>query len=227
MFDTIYTHCVYLTTYSGSLLPKYYIGSSTVEKVLGGYRGSVSSKQYAKTWKQECSKNPHLFETVILSYHRNAKDALSQELSLHELYDVVKSDKFVNKSKAKKNGMFGMDVSGEKNPMYGRSRKGETHNGGENISSALIEMYSTEHGQEIRRKSSERFKENNPSKDPEIVERNKAKWKETGRGVGEKNGMYGKVGRLKGKKLYNNGTETRAYKEGKQPDGWVLGRHKK
>ena len=54
----------------------------------------------------------------------------------------------------------------------------------------------------------------------------KETWKKNGRGKGEKNGMFGKTGKLKGKKLYNNGVEVRAFEENKQPHGWVLGRIK-
>jgi hypothetical protein len=41
--------CTYLTIYSGNKLPMFYIGSSTVKKVVSGYHGSVSSKIY-KGW---------------------------------------------------------------------------------------------------------------------------------------------------------------------------------
>ena len=46
------------------------------------------------------------------------------------------------------------------------------------------------------------------------------------RGVGKNNGMYGKPGAMSGKKLYNNGFETKAFYEGQQPNGWKKGRHK-
>ena len=41
-------YCTYLTTYSGSKLPKNYVGSSSVERVENGYRGSVLSEK----WKE-------------------------------------------------------------------------------------------------------------------------------------------------------------------------------
>ena len=39
-------YCVYLTVYSGNLLPMFYIGSSSVKKIQNGYCGSISSKKY-------------------------------------------------------------------------------------------------------------------------------------------------------------------------------------
>ena len=45
-------YVVYLTRYSGGKLPPWYIGSSTEEKVLAGYNGSVKSKK----WKNFITK---------------------------------------------------------------------------------------------------------------------------------------------------------------------------
>ena len=51
MSNTIY--CTYLTIYSGNKLPTFYIGSTSVEKIEQGYRGSVSSKRYQSIWEKE------------------------------------------------------------------------------------------------------------------------------------------------------------------------------
>lgn len=42
------TYCTYVTFYSGNKLPPFYIGSTSVDKIEKGYRGSVKSKR----WKQ-------------------------------------------------------------------------------------------------------------------------------------------------------------------------------
>lgn len=216
--------CVYVTEYLGDKLPKWYVGSSSISKVNSGYKGSVSSYQWKSLWESEPD---NLFVTRIISEHITRKDAFEAELKYQIDNDVVKSDEWVNKSLAQPDGFFGMDVSGKNNPMYGKSRKGETHKGGENISKALQYVHHhTSRGKELAEMSSKRMKLNNPSKDPETLKKMKNTWKSINRCVGEKNGMYGKTGRLLGKKLYNNGQQTKAYNEGSQPDGWILGRHK-
>lgn len=74
-------YCVYLTIYTGNKLPIFYIGSTSVKKFMNGYRGSVSSKEYGKIWKEEIKLNPHLFISRLLSekkrliQKRNCKEA--------------------------------------------------------------------------------------------------------------------------------------------------------
>lgn len=217
-------YCTYLTVYKGDKLPRRYIGSTTVVKIKNGYNGSVSSKKWEEIYKQEQRDNKQLFKTRILSTHETDKEAREMELRLHLKYDVVSSDLYFNESLAKPNGHFGRDVSGKNNPMYGKNRTGETHDGGQNISAALKKLYETEHGQRIKEAQSNRLKENNPSQNQETMNKIKETWKRTNRNVGTSNGMYGKVGRLKGKKLYNNGVVVKAFIEGQQPEGWVAGR---
>lgn len=56
-------YCTYLTIYSGSKLPPFYMGSSSLKRIQAGYKGSVKSKLY----KNIC---PHCNKTVD---HLNAK----------------------------------------------------------------------------------------------------------------------------------------------------------
>lgn len=219
-------YCVYKTTYLGERnLPRYYIGSTSLDKINSGYYGSVSSKKYKDAWSAE---DRSLFNVDIIETFDNREDALKKELEIQQLLNVVADENYANMSYARPNGFFGMDVSGENNPMYGRSRKGEKHKGGENISKSLKEMYAnTVHGKKLKEESRRRWKENNPSQDTVIMDRIKEVWKNKQRNVGEKNGMYGKSSPMRGKKLYNNGKETKAFLMGDQPSGWVLGRHKK
>jgi hypothetical protein len=219
-------YCVYVTIYTGDLLSaKKYVGSTSVSSIESGYRGSVASKEYSSLWESEIRNNHHLFEIKIISKHKSRKAALRAELIFQQENDVVKSPDWLNKSEARVNGFFGMDVSGTKNPMFGKSRKGETHKGGENISAGLKNHYKTERGAVHKKQTQERISKNNPIKQPEIVEKLKVIWKESERNLGSKNGMYGKIGKLRGKKLYNNGIETRAFLVGQQPEGWSIGRH--
>lgn len=216
-------YCVYKTEYLGNNLPRYYIGSSSVEKIKSGYYGSVSSLKYKKIWENE---DKSLFKVEILEVFDSRKKALQRELEIQKELNVVESNEYVNMSYAQPDGFFGMDTSGKNNPMYGKKRKGEKHKGGENISKALKVKYTTsEWGKKQKQNSSKRLSENNPIKDPKTLKKMQETWKKNGRGIGEKNGMYGKVSPCKGKKLYNNGIETKAFIEGAQPFGWVKGRH--
>lgn len=112
--------CVYLISYRGNKLPPFYIGSSSVEKIQNGYRGSVKSKAYAKTWKTELTANPHLFKATIISTHDNRKDATLKEHYLQTTLGVIKSPLYVNMAVASIDGFFGMNVSGELNPHFGK-----------------------------------------------------------------------------------------------------------
>lgn len=219
--------CVYLTTYSGKLLPRYYVGSSSEVKISKGYRGSAASKQFRNTWTSELRYNPDLFSTEVLSKHKDRRSAVEAELKYQLDNDVIRRDDFVNKSLAIPNGFFGMDVSGSKNPMYGRSRTGGKHKGGENISAALRKAYLSGKHDHLKEATSYRMRLNNPSKNPKTMIAIKEKWIELGRNLGEKNGMYGKANPMKGKKLYTNGTITKCFLVGSQPEDWVLGRHNK
>lgn len=106
--------------YCGDKLPPKYIGSSTIKKLENGYRGSVSSKKYKTIFNSELNTNPSLFNYEILYSFETRKEALIMERELHLEFDVVKSNEFFNMSIAQPNGYFGMDVSGENNPGYGR-----------------------------------------------------------------------------------------------------------
>lgn len=218
-------YCVYLTTYSGDKLPPYYIGSTSVEKISSGYKGSVSSTEFKQIWDDEIRNHPERFHVEIISEHSTRKSALIAELDYQIKCDVVKSNEYVNKSLAQPDGFFGMDVSGSKNPMYGRNRTGEKHKGGENISAALKAKYESGELDHAKDLSRIRCIKNNPMKSIEAKAKAKEKWKQTNRNVGEKNPMYGKKSPMAGKKLYTDGKITRSFIENEQPAGWTLGRH--
>lgn len=220
-------YCTYLTVYYGNKLPSRYIGSSTVTKVLNGYNGSVKSIKWKTIYDEEQRNNKNLFKTRILETFNTSLEARISERLLQLKYNVVTSDKYFNESIAAPNGFFGRDVSGKNNPMFGRVRKGETHANGDNISMGLKKMYNTEKGNELKEASSLRLTLNNPSSNKDIVEKNKELWASTGRNIGTKNGMFGKEGKSKGKKLYNNGILVKAFYEYEVPFGWSKGRIKK
>lgn len=113
-------YCVYITTYKGDKLPTNYIGSSSVDRVNDGYRGSVQSKKWKSLWQTELQEHPDLFHTEIISTHDTREDALNEELRKQLELNVVKSTEWINESYAQVNGYAGRDVSGSNNPMYGR-----------------------------------------------------------------------------------------------------------
>lgn len=83
-------YCTYITIYKGNKLPMFYIGSTQISKIQEGYRGSVNSTQYKKIWKKELKYNPHLFKSIILTIHKNRKDAFDREIDLQNKLSVLK-----------------------------------------------------------------------------------------------------------------------------------------
>jgi hypothetical protein len=97
--------CVYHTTYSGNLMPQNYIGSTSVDNILNkNYHGSVTSKRYKDIWKSELNLHSELFSTVIVSYHDTRSNATHKELQIQRLFNVVKSEIFINRAYASVNG---------------------------------------------------------------------------------------------------------------------------
>jgi len=145
--------------YSGNKLPPLYVGSTSIKKLKSGYRGSVTSIKYGKIFEDEIKTNPHLFEYEVLSEHETRGLALEAELNKQTELDVVNSDDYFNESLASVDGMFGRDVKGEANPMYGKthseSAKKEMsekrgHNKRYNLTKAHKEIVSKTHkGKEV------------------------------------------------------------------------------
>lgn len=106
-------YCTYLTIYTGSKMPRRYIGSSYVERIKEeGYNGTVLSKRYKSIWNKERKENPHLFKTRILSLFETSKEACQAEKDIQIKYNVVKSPDYINMSLAQPNGFFGMSRKG-------------------------------------------------------------------------------------------------------------------
>lgn len=90
-------YCVYLTVYRGNLMPRCYIGHSTVVRVNSGYRGSVLSKAYREIWKRELKDNPQLFKTRMLSIWGTREDASKEEVRIQKKYSVHNNPRFINR----------------------------------------------------------------------------------------------------------------------------------
>jgi hypothetical protein len=91
-------YCTYVTCYSGNLLPPFYIGYSTIDKVNNGYRGSVSSKRYKAMWKKEIKERPDLFKTKIITIHDTSEEAKAREEDLQRKLNVIKNEMYANKA---------------------------------------------------------------------------------------------------------------------------------
>lgn len=114
---------VYIVIYHGDKLPRYYVGSTTKEKIKNGYLGSIKSKKWKDIFKLEVKNYRNLFDVNIISTHSTRQEALLAEYKFQKENDVVKSPNFFNESFANINGYFGRDVNGESNPMYGRKNE--------------------------------------------------------------------------------------------------------
>ena len=97
-------YCTYLTVYTGNKLPPFYIGSTSIDNINKGYRGSVSSKKYMAIWKQELSSHPDIFKTIILTRHETREEAMEREVVFHEALSVARNPLYINMAHA--NGKF-------------------------------------------------------------------------------------------------------------------------
>mgnify|MGYP000272903504 CR=1 FL=1 len=100
----MHKYCIYFTIYLGTKLPPFYLGSTKVDNIPKGYRGSVSSAKYAQIWRQELKQHPELFRTIVIpnQYANTQKDILDLEYKWQKIFDVVKSPLFVNLAYANK-----------------------------------------------------------------------------------------------------------------------------
>lgn len=110
--------CVYLTIYSGNKLPPFYVGSSSVDKVMRGYKGSVSSRRYKATWRSELKNNPHLFKTSVVKTFKTRELALEWENKIQKKLNVVENPLYCNLWYAC--GIFGYSNGGKAHPFYGK-----------------------------------------------------------------------------------------------------------
>lgn len=70
---------VYMTEYEGDKHPRFYIGSSSLERILKGYKGSPRNEEWKSIFDSEVRTNPHLYHSHILSLHSTREEALEYE----------------------------------------------------------------------------------------------------------------------------------------------------
>ena len=120
-------YCVYLTVYSGNKLPPFYIGSTSVKRIIEKkYHGSVASKKYKDIWKSELKSHPELFKTIIICTFESRKEAIEKENKLQKLLNVIRSPLYINQATAQVNGYCGRIVKGKDNPFFGKKHTEET-----------------------------------------------------------------------------------------------------
>lgn len=119
--------------------PSNYIGSTTYKKLLNGYSGSISSKKYKTAWKELLKYNKHSIKKYIISFHDTRTEAYYAEEQLLKLFNASSSAHFVNMTLNVNHTKLNKDkrvvsqetrrrisenhhdVSGQNNPMYGRT----------------------------------------------------------------------------------------------------------
>ena len=152
------TFCTYLTVYTGSDMPPFYVGSTSVRNIEDGYHGSVRGKAFRDLWESNLRDNPGRFKTVVLTTHDTREEALEKEEQIQRALDVVRSPFFINSSYARC-GFVNMGHSPETrrklsevaraNPNHrfimagGASRRGKTH------SPATIQLMSEVHKERL------------------------------------------------------------------------------
>lgn len=109
-------YVTYLTTYRGSRMPMFYVGSTSLKRIENGYNGTVCSREYKTIWNYERKHNPHLFTTRILTQHKTRQDALARERAFHLSLSVLHNPLYINKCIA---GFHGTSFAGKNNPRYG------------------------------------------------------------------------------------------------------------
>lgn len=105
-------YCVYITIYSGRLMPPFYIGSSSIKRIESGYRGSVQSSEYKSTWLSETKNNPHLFKTTIVKFCKTRKEAYSLEEQFQRHLGIPSNPLYINRTIANSSGKFGGGFKG-------------------------------------------------------------------------------------------------------------------
>ena len=111
-------YITYITIYAGEKLPTFYIGSTSLDKHINFYHGTVKSNKYQSIYEQELIEHPELFDSCIIDEFDTREEATFCEYYYQKLYNVVRSDQFFNMAFANVNGCFGMDVSDKFNPFY-------------------------------------------------------------------------------------------------------------
>ena len=212
-------------------MPRWYIGSTSIKKIEEGYHGSVHSKKFKNTWQQELKNHPELFRTEIIKSFGSRKEALQNEYELQIACNVVKSDDYINLSFAKENGYFGLDVSGELNPMYGKTHTQQVRDKIRNVNTGAKRSVETKNKMSEHRKGKKkteihkkRISEAHKGIRAGVIlsEEHKLKISAALKGKGISDEAYSK--RLNKIWITNDIESKKISKNEEIPDGWRVGR---
>lgn len=108
--DDINQFCVYLTLYRGGELPPFYIGSTSLKRIINGYCGSVASRKYRKIWKAEIRDNRASFSVKIIAKFSDRLSAYDCERRLQKKLRVISNQMYVNQSYGHRDTAGGWNV---------------------------------------------------------------------------------------------------------------------
>ena len=161
------------------------------------------------TVKQAYKQNPNVFSKRILRQFSTRKDALNEEIKLHQKYNVDNNPRFLNKAKQYSTGF---------------SNAGRRY---------TIDPFTEEHKQKLSEAAKKRNGKSRIGK--KHSEESKEKIRQAAKK--QKNRVHGfkgkthseetknKISKLgKGRKWFNNGDEEHLYFPGNEPAGYILGR---
>tara|TARA_R110000868_G_scaffold25423_2_gene99141 strand:- start:4987 stop:5649 length:663 start_codon:yes stop_codon:yes gene_type:complete len=149
-------YCVYLTIYRGNKLPPFYIGSTHLENIKSGYKGTVSSLQYKKIFINEIKLHSELFETKIISFCDTRNEALKREEEIQRQFSVISNSLYTNKGYAT-NGCFGISMKGKNNPFYGKKHNENSKNKMSKARTGKKRPFSEEHKRNISKAVTESY----------------------------------------------------------------------
>jgi len=145
---------------TNTLTKKSYIGytSKTVEERFKVHCGSASGGSKTHLHRSMRKHGYHVWDLIVLETNDDNEYLLNERESYHiaqyknmciPLYNMTEGGEGGDTSKSP-NYIEGMknrrDMSGENNSMYGRSRKGEKHKGGENIAKGTKAAWDNDDG---------------------------------------------------------------------------------
>lgn len=205
-------YAVYMVVYFGGKIPpktkkstkkpRRYIGSTKLQNIHNGYRGSVTSKKYKEIWKNELNESFNKFKIRILSVHHCDIEAREEEKRIQIKHDVVKSDLYINLAIASPNGYFGKPDTGRKVSLETREKMSEKRKG-----KTYEEIFGEEKAKLLKEK---RKKQAKPNKGIAMSKEQKKKISDT----------------KKGKRMWiTNGLDDKMIEKTKKiPCGWYRGR---
>lgn len=94
--DSSKPYCVYLISYLGKDMPKFYIGKGSTLKLERGYHGTPGSREYTERWHETFDKSPEMFKRFIIQTYDTEEEAHEREEFLLRAVGAAKSPLHLN-----------------------------------------------------------------------------------------------------------------------------------